>query len=459
MAPSLRYRVVSRNIGRMRLPAVFLLPFVVLACKSGEGGHSNTTDGGPAGGDGSVPIDTPDGPLSETCKGVPYGDVYLADPKLCLTVFASGPKGLRQMAFAPNGDLFVTTPGQILALYDEDGDRSASETERATFASAPRLNHGLAFAPDGAYVYASSDTTVYRWAYQRGDRSASGEAEVVVKGIPGGGHVTRTLLFDREGRLYVSIGSAGNVDATPEEWATRSLIRRYDVAAVPEGGYEVGAGELFASGLRNEVGLTLDSQGRMWGVENGRDNLTDPTFGNIVNDNPAEELNRFDVAAPGKFYGYPFCWTEGVLASGGQGPGTSWPDRSPELPAEHRKTNEYCRDASAVVPVAFAMPAHWAPLGIVEYTGSVLPWKGDLFVTAHGSWNREPATGRLIARAHVNADGSIASVEPIVAESDGAGGAAQGRWEVRPVDIVQGPDEALYVSDDASGRILRIGYR
>src|SRR5262249_40648144 len=76
-------------------------------------------------------------------------------------------------------------------------------------------------------------------------------------------------------RLYVSIGSAGNVDAatgtTPP--ATRAQIRRYNLAAIPSGGYDIGAGEVFASGLRNEVGMTLDSQGRLWGVENGRDNL------------------------------------------------------------------------------------------------------------------------------------------------------------------------------------------
>ena len=67
---------------------------------------------------------------------------------------------------------------------------------------------------------------------------------------------------------------------------------------------------LFAYGLRNETALSIDSKGRLWGAENGRDNLM--VGGDIHFDNPAEEVNLFDTARPGRNYGYPFCWSEGI---------------------------------------------------------------------------------------------------------------------------------------------------
>merc|ERR1719453_191679 len=84
------------------------------------------------------------------------------------------------------------------------------------------------------------------------------------------GHWTRTLAFDATGRLYVSVGSAGNVDADDY----RSRIRRFPVPnGIPAGGFDFQTGEVFATGLRNEVGLTFDKDWVLWGVENSGDNL------------------------------------------------------------------------------------------------------------------------------------------------------------------------------------------
>jgi glucose/arabinose dehydrogenase len=329
-----------------------------------------------------------------------------------------------------------------------------------TFGAIGGLNHGIAFSPDGAWLYVSTPTDVYRWAYARGQRAASSPPERVVRGIPGGGHSTRTLLFDREGRLYVSVGSATNLDQTSSDLALRSMIRRFAIpATLPAGGLAYDAGEVVASGMRNEVGLTIDSSGRMWGVENGRDNLGDARFvGDIHMDNPAEELNRIDGPGP-TFFGYPFCWTEGMVTGGG-GAGTQHGDV--EVTASLRRDDAWCQNAANVRRPAGVMPAHWAPLGVTEYTGSVLPanWRGDLFITSHGSWNREAGqTGRLIARADVQADGTVSGIQPVVGQRDSNGNLVQGVWGVRPVDIRTGPDGALYFTDDLGGRVLRIGYR
>lgn len=401
---------------------------------------------------------------AESCRG-PQEAAWKARSSLCLNVYATnvGTK-TRGMAFAPNGDLFVISGGTLYVLYDEDRDGVSSPQERKAFAEVAGLNHGVALDRTRTFIYASTSTRVYRWAYVPGRREAVGGPEEVISGIAegglagGGGHSTRTLAFDAAGRLYVTIGSATNLDTDPVDLANRSQIRRFTLPAELTAPIDYAEGELVAMGLRNNVGITFDDAGRIWGVENSRDDLVDARFGgDIHQDNPAEELNRID--GPGALhYGYPQCWTAGILPGGGEG--TQHADL--EIPESIRKDDVWCRDPANQRPPAKALPPHWAPLGIVQYTGDILPreWKGHLFLTSHGSWNRESSqVGRLIARAEVLPDGTIGMVEPIIGEQGGDGRLREGNWGVRPVDIQQGPDGALYFSDDLSNRVFRVGSR
>jgi glucose/arabinose dehydrogenase len=173
----------------------------------------------------------------------------------------------------------------VVFFYDSDND-GLPDTRR-TVVSAPKLNHGLAL--NNGYIYASSDTTVYRWSYNSEKFSSIGEQQIVVENInadgQGGapqGHTTRTLAFDDIGRLYISVGSGGNVDSD----SYRSRIRRFELAkgSLP---LDFQNGEVFADGLRNEVGLTFDRHGVLWGVENGADRLErEDLGGDIHNENP-----------------------------------------------------------------------------------------------------------------------------------------------------------------------------
>ena len=87
---------------------------------------------------------------------------------------------------------------------------------------------------------------------------------------------------------------------------THARINRFDISSIPSGGINWNTGFVFANGLRNEVGVRFDSAGRLWGVENGVDNLYRADLGgDISNDNPAEELNYFGYPNEGGlFYGY-----------------------------------------------------------------------------------------------------------------------------------------------------------
>jgi glucose/arabinose dehydrogenase len=173
----------------------------------------------------------------------------------------------------------------VVFFYDSDND--GLPDSRRTLVSASKLNHGLAL--NSGYIYASSYTTVYRWSYNNSeDFNSIGEQEILVENInadgQGGapqGHTTRTLAFDDAGRLYISVGSGGNVDRD----SFRSRIRRFE----PNAGLfqDFQSGEVFADGLRNEVGLAFDRHGVLWGVENGADKLErEDLGGDIHNENP-----------------------------------------------------------------------------------------------------------------------------------------------------------------------------
>lgn len=295
----------------------------------------------------------------------------------------------------------------LVLLYDSDGD--GMPDSRRTVATASGLNHGLQI--HNGYLYASSDTTVYRWPYTDSDFVVDdGSVEIVIQNMnadgKGGapqGHTTRTLIFDDLGRLYVSVGSFGNVDSD----SYRSRIRRFDLenesAQLP---IDFQMGEVFADGLRNEVGLAFDVHGDLWGVENGADNLYRSDLGgDIHHDNPAEELNRFREEDAGKHWGYPFCWTEYNLPGPpGLGKGTVW--AWPSFLNDEKITDDSCRQN--YLPPVLSMQGHSAPLGITFFR-----WNQDLasecdadksfpqymdgyaFVAFHGSWNRDIPTGVL----------------------------------------------------------------
>ncbi len=387
----------------------------------------------------------PEGVSTSGCEAA-----WSADPRVCLEAWATGLPGARGLAFAPNGDLFVVSRGAgLVVLWDANHDGVSGPGERATFAKEGG-NHGLAI--HGGYVYASSAVEVFRYRYEPGERRAPQAAEVVVHGLPAGGHVTRTLLFDAQGQLLVSAGSASNVDRVSAPETTRAVIRRFDLARLPPGGFPWTAGETFATGLRNEVGLALDARGRVWGVANGRDGLVVDGV-DIHDDNPAEELHRFEV--PGRFYGYPFCWTSWKWP--GHGPsGTKHLD--PDVPGGHDEA--WCQNPANVAPQLAVMQAHLAPLGLVFYDGALFPnYRGQLFIAAHGSWDRTPPVGRTLLHAQVGADGDIHEVTTFLGELSPRGQLREGVWKYRPVDLAVGPDGALYFSDDAAGTIQRVGRR
>jgi len=289
--------------------------------------------------------------------------------------------------------------------------------------------------------------------------------EVVINGMEDdSGHPTRTLVFDKSGIwLYVSIGSFNNVDND----SSRARIRRFDItnwnSTVPFN-FHVD-GELFADGLRNEVGLAWDSFGDLWGVENGHDLISD--------DNPSEELNRFRVSQKGDHYGYPYCFSEYCLpvASGGsgvKGANTIWAYNTTIFPD---KTNEWCRENT--VQAVLSMPAHSAPLGLTFYDwknisgcegGFPKSFDKFAFVAFHGSWNRAIPTGYKVVFIPFDKNGNPLGQPIDLFRYNGTFGASA-KWPqaIRPVDVQFDKCGRLFVTEDGSstvnsGSVIKITY-
>jgi len=364
------------------------------------------------------------------------------------------------MIRAANNDIIVverTTPPQITVLWDDDRNGESDPSERARLATAPGINHGVAFS--GNYLYASSPTTVYRWRYVAGQRSDLGAAQTVITNVPCCGHTTRTIAFDQNGLLYLSVGSRQNVD--PD--STHARIFRFDVSSVPNGGIPWSRGEMFADGLRNEVALTMDPVSKiMWGSENGMDNAFRADLGgSIVRDNPSEELNKFDV--PGLHYGYPQCFSSYVLDNFPDvEAGTQYVDNN----FRDSFTDAWCRNVANNKPPALNFPAHMAPLDMIFWSTTTTNWPAEniaqLFVTFHGSWNRTPAQGYRVDRVMFNANRDAVDHTPFLARS---GSAATGPGWLRPVSVAMvdcvlgGPNsKCLAVTSDTTGHIVFVGY-
>jgi len=327
-------------------------------------------------------------------------------------VFAEGLSGPRFMALGPEGDLYVADRGnaRIVALPDADGDGRADNIR--VFAENLDGVHSLVYR-DGSW-YAAVPTGVIELIDTDGDGVAD-ERRTLTDALPGAHHSTRTVLFLPDGRMVVSIGSSCNVCV--EQDPRRAAIVVYD--PLPPAGERV-----YASGLRNAVGLTLHpDSGELWATNNGRDLMGD--------DLPPETLY---IIKDGGDYGWPACHSGRILDPNLGAPG----------------------DCDGVIAPVVEMQAHSAPLGLAFYTGDAFPpeYQGDLFIAFHGSWNRSLPTGYKMVRLPFEDGQPAGPVEDFAAGWLADDGAISGR----PVGVTVGSDGALYISDDRGGLIYRISY-
>ena len=333
-----------------------------------------------------------------------------APPGFTVAVVAQNVPGARFVAVAPNGDVVVSQPERDRVVAIHPG--AAIDAAPSLVISGLPLAHGVAFRADVLYV--ASWSGVSKIAYPPSDDE---QRVIVSSDMPQGGvHNRRAIAIGPDGSIYVSSGSTCNVcEETDKRFAT---VIRYG----PNGG----AGQIFATGLRNASGLAFDDAGRLWAVVNERDNLGDEV--------PPDEVD--EIVQNGN-YGWPYCH-----AANGY-----------RMPNPEYKDPEKCYGTK---PPALTLQAHSAPLQIVFYRGTQFPqrYRGALFVAYHGSWNRSVKTGyKLVVVFFKN--GKPDHVEDFVtgwlADDQSVGG--------RPAGVAVGNDGSLYISDDLRGMIYKVTYR
>jgi glucose/arabinose dehydrogenase len=197
--------------------------------------------------------------------------------------------------------------------------------------------------------------------------------------------------------------------------------------------------------------------GDLYGVQHGRDMLFEnwPQFFTQEEDAvlPSEEFVRI---ADGSDNGWPYCYHDGVTEQKKV--------LAPEYGGDGQITSNDDVDCATMNQPLATFGAHWAPNGMVFYTGQQFPtrYRNGVFIAFHGGFDRAPlpnegykvmfvpmgANGTPSGAAEVFADGFAGSTGPLPASA-----------VHRPVGITQGPDGSLYISDDRGGRIWRVIYR
>ena len=337
---------------------------------------------------------------------LPNGDVLVAETSAPPKPPEKGLRAMFMRYFRKKAGSAVPSANRITLLRDADGD-GVAET-RHVFLRNLFSPFGMALVGDTFYV-ANADAVV-RFPYRSGVTSIA-DAPVKVADLPAGinHHWTKSLVASRDGsRLYAGVGSNSNV-------AEKGMEIETNRAAILEIDPSTGSTRVFASGLRNPVGLAWEpSSGALWTVVNERDELGSdlvPDFLTSVRD--------------GGFYGWPYSYF-------GQHVDDRVKPQRPDLVAR------------ALVP-DYALGPHTASLGLAFHDGGA-------FVGQHGSWNRRPRSGYKVVFIPFTAGRPDGAARDVLTGFLDDRGNARGR----PVGVAVDAAGALLIADDVGNVVWRV---
>jgi glucose/arabinose dehydrogenase len=319
----------------------------------------------------------------------------------------------RYMALGPSKELLIsdTRPNGIVWLVQGPGKDKKMLLEKLD------RPYGIAFWKE--YLYVAEATSIKRYKYDPKTMTPGPGEEVVALKEFAKGPSTRSVVFDRKGaKMYVSI--AMEADAETGEDPRRAAINRYN----PDGSGH----EIFASGLRNAVGVHLyPGTDTPWvGVEE-RDALGDELVPDI-----------FTHIQPDGFYGWPYAYI-------GKHEDPRFKGLRPDLVAK------------TIAPDVI-LPAHVSMLDFAFYEGKQFPqqYRGGAFLAWHGSTNRSELQGYEVAFVPFTKGKPSGPPQHFLT---GWMDSPQGHevWG-RPVAVLEMPDGSLLVSDDGGKKIWRVSY-
>ena len=376
-------------------------------------------------------------------------------------VIADSLGAARHLAVTSNGIIYVKLAklknGKgIIELRDQNGDgRQYKKTGFGNY-----IGTGI-YMKDG-WLYASSNTDIYRYRLnEKNEVIDTAHAEKIVTGLlDRHEHNSKSIVLDNTGYLYVNVGAYSNACQLQDRTQGSPGINPCPILDSAAGiwqfrtdkfGQTYSDGVHYATGLRNVVGLDWNNdRDQLFVMQHGRDQLfqLDP---NIYDAKESAELPAETMYAlhEGDNAGWPYVYYD---------PFQKKKIVSPEYGGDGKKTG----GENAIDPVA-VYPAHMAPDGLLFYTGTMFPerYRHGAFIAFHGSWNRAPEKQKgyfVVFQPFKNGkpDGNWEVFADNFAGSDDI--SSPGQALHRPCGLAQGPDGALYVSDDAKGTIYRITY-
>jgi glucose/arabinose dehydrogenase len=380
-------------------------------------------------------------------KGWPEGIKPIATEGTQVNAFAAGFDHPRWIYVLPNGDVLVAETnapakpddgkgikGWVMKMVMKRAGAGVPSANRITLlrdtnndgvadvrtALLSGLNSPFGMALVGENLYVANSDAVMQFPYKAGDTQIT-SAGTKLLDLPAGTinrHWTKNLIANEDGsKLYVSIGSNSNV-------AENGMAAEAGRAAIWEIDLKAGTHRVFASGLRNPVGMAWEPTSKaLWTAVNERDELGNdlvPDYMTSVRD--------------GGFYGWPYSYF-------GQNVDVRVSPQEPALVAK------------AIVP-DYALGAHTASLGLSAAKGNRLParFADGMFIGQHGSWNRTPHSGyKVIFVPFANGMPTGAPVDVLtgfLSEKETAFG--------RPVGVAIDKQGALLVADDVGNVVWRV---
>jgi glucose/arabinose dehydrogenase len=345
-----------------------------------------------------------------------------------LSVVVNSDQRVRHMCFGKDGTLYFTTTPQSIIMAAKDKNNDGYFETLTQFHVSDKGVYTVLWYEE--WLWYSESGAIYKLQDRDNDGVADEKLTVLADGtLPsGGGHHYRPLLI-HNGSLYTGIGDAGNINDMRD--TEREKIWTFNLEGKDK--------KLWCSGIRNTEKLVVrPGTDEIWGMDHGSD-----WFGREVGDergmqpitdyNPPGEMNKY---IEGGFYGHPFITG----------------NRVPRY--EYANRDDIIELAAKTIVPQWCAGAHWAPNGMMFYTGDQFPaeHKGDAFVAYHGSWNRSVKSGYQVTRVLFE-DGKPYGEKPYVKfitdDQEVLG---------RPVDVIQAPDGTIFISEDNQNKIYKLKY-
>jgi glucose/arabinose dehydrogenase len=355
------------------------------------------------------PFHTPSATNGAKVVPQPAGKNLQVPEGFTVELFAEGLQKPRFLLALRSGAVLVSdsvAKGGIVALMPDKSKRTLLTN----------LDRPSAIAMHKGFLYVAEATAIQRYKFNAKSLTIGPAEKIIPLDNYGKGHWTRSLAFDKNGTLYVGVGSGSNVDAgDPPD---RAVVSTYSLDGKNR--------QTVAGGIRNPVGIHIHPQsGKLWATVQERDGLGD----DLVPD-------YFTEVKPGAFYGWPYAYI---------GPNEE-PRRKGENPELVKKTIE---------PDVILAP-HAAVMDFAFYTGKQFPakYRNGAFLAYRGSSNRAKRLGYNVMFIPFQ-NGRPAGPPEEFLSGWMMGADAKEVWG-RPVGVAQMSDGSLLVSEDGNNKIYRI---